>query len=75
MSRGGYCGFKDFLELFCRPGEGQRPSGPGQAMQMAAHAAQGLASGDSSNIAIKAATLKQLNAILAIVYPGLTFLR
>ena len=47
--------------------EGERPSGPGQALQLAAHTAQGLGIGDPSNIAIKAATLKQLTAILVFV--------
>ncbi len=41
-------------------------------MQLAAHVGQGLAGGEPSNIAIKAATIKQLTAILAVfcVRPG-----
>ena len=45
--------------------EDECPSGLGQAVQLAARAAQGLAIGDPSSIAIKAATLKQLTAMLA----------
>ena len=40
------------------------PSGLGQAMRLAAQAAK--SGGDPSNIAIKAATIKQLTAILAV---------
>ena len=47
--------------------ESERPSGPGQALKLAAHTAQGLASGDPSSLAVKAATLKQLTAMLAIL--------
>ena len=35
-------------------------------MQLAAHVGQGLAGGEPSNIAIKAATIKQLTAILGL---------
>ena len=48
------------------------PSGLGQAMRLAVQAATAKSGGGPSNIAIKAATIKQLTAILAVfcVRPG-----